>query len=250
MPHSIFSGFSSSFMIFFNSKSIFICKNIYSWKSFFKPFFIANKISLDITLLEFYQLSNIEFHVFATEINQFILTDISYKTHPDLSLITAVQMTTAIPLLFEPVFLDDNKCFIDGGLMCNYPIHQCICAAESPDDILGIINNYTQYDETSVNKETNVLDYLFGILGKIIDTIRTPYEINIKEKIKHEIIYDATYMSISNIRAAISSKDEREQMLMDGQAAGMEYLDNLYKKSAQESEKEFDKESEKESEKE
>ena len=55
----------------------------------FKPLLSAKGLELDITLLQLYEYSNIEFHCFATDFNAFKLADLSYKTHPDLSLIKA-----------------------------------------------------------------------------------------------------------------------------------------------------------------
>ena len=70
---------------------------------FYKPFFSARDISLEVTLKEFYEISNIEIHLFTFDINNFELCDISYLTHPDLSLLTAVYMSSAIPILFSPI---------------------------------------------------------------------------------------------------------------------------------------------------
>jgi len=75
--------------------------NIYSNKGLFdsklmeiifKPLFDAKNISLDITLKDFYEYSRIELHIFSIEINELKLVEISYITHPDLSVINAVMM--------------------------------------------------------------------------------------------------------------------------------------------------------------
>ena len=48
-------------------------------------------------------------------------------------------MTCALPVLISPVFID-NKCFMDGGVGCNYPLSFCIEAGNNPDEILGFKN--------------------------------------------------------------------------------------------------------------
>ena len=65
----------------------------------FRPLLDAKDISMDITLEEFYKFSNIELHLFSFEINEYKVHDISYITHPSLPLMTAIQMTCALPVL-------------------------------------------------------------------------------------------------------------------------------------------------------
>jgi len=50
----------------------------------YETFIDAKDISCDITLLEFYEYSKVEIHIFTFEINVFELVDVSYKTHPDI----------------------------------------------------------------------------------------------------------------------------------------------------------------------
>ena len=70
-----------------------------------QPLLEAKELSLDTTLKDFYDYSEIELHMYAIELNSFEKIDISYKTHPDLKLLTAINMTTAFPLMFPPVFM-------------------------------------------------------------------------------------------------------------------------------------------------
>ena len=63
---------------------------------------------MNITMSEIYEYSKIELHLFAFELNEFEIIDISYKTHPKLRLLTALQMTCSVPVLFTPVFIEDK----------------------------------------------------------------------------------------------------------------------------------------------
>ena len=69
----------------------------------FKPLLDAKDLSIHITLKEFYMYSKIELHFYSFEINQFKTEDISYLTHPELSLIDAVMMSSSLPILVTPV---------------------------------------------------------------------------------------------------------------------------------------------------
>ena len=119
---------------------------------FFKPFFNSRDISMKMTLREFYEYTKIDFHVFSLEINRFQVVDISHKTHPDLELLKAVHMTSAIPMVVSPFCVDDD-CFIDGGIISNYPLDYCIknnCITDTNgyEEILGLRNNYIKDSET------------------------------------------------------------------------------------------------------
>ena len=78
----------------------------------FKPLLNAKDLDLNINLKDFYEYSKIEMHFFSFEINRFELVDISYKSHPELSLLSAIQMTCALPVFLTPVFTKVDT-FID-----------------------------------------------------------------------------------------------------------------------------------------
>ena len=94
----------------YTKKGIFDIKTI---EKCFKPLLDAKDIPMDVHLEDFYKLSNIELHFFSFEINEYKVQDISYLTHPTLPLMTAIHMTSALPVLVNPVCID-NKCYIDG----------------------------------------------------------------------------------------------------------------------------------------
>ena len=100
----------------------------------FKPLFDAKNIPMGITMKGLYELSGIDLHLFSLELNAFEMCDISHKTHPNIPVLTAVHMTSAIPVLFSPVCFD-GKCYVDGGIMNNYPLNYCLKDHPEVDDI-------------------------------------------------------------------------------------------------------------------
>ena len=160
----------------------------------FKPLLAAKGLDIDITLLQFYEYSNIEFHCFATNFNAFKLADISYKTHPELSLIKAVAMSAALPILFKPIE-HEGKMYIDGGLMGNFPIKNCLENNSCELDEILAINafNYNDIiDETSakdgeklymIDNSSTLFDYITNMIRKLVkeiganDTITLPNEL-------------------------------------------------------------------------
>lgn len=127
---------------------IYSKKGIYDHKFaeiIFKPLLRAKSLPLTITLKELFAFSNIELHLYSLEINQFKTVDISYKTHPDLPLLDSIVMTCAIPTIFAPL-CKNNECYVDGGIVINYPLNKCIDDGHSPDEILGVRFNYLSID--------------------------------------------------------------------------------------------------------
>jgi len=204
----------------YTKKGIFDIKII---EKCFKPLFDAKDISLNITLEDFYKLSNIELHLFSFEINEYKVQDVSYLTHPQLSLMTAVQMTCGIPILMTPVCIDD-KCFIDGGMACNYPLNYCIESGKNPDEILGFKNKYNDKRTNTINSESTLLDFLLNFLFKAVFSVSNSY---IQPQLKNEIICDAKYLSIDILRNALSNIEVRKELFNTGTQQAKIFLSNL-----------------------
>lgn len=112
-----------------------------SMEIIFKSLLLGKDLSLEITLKEFYEYSKIQLCMHSFEINDFKMESISYINYPDLPLLSALQMTSAVPVFISPVCID-GKCFIDGGVVSNYPIKFCLEVVKNPDEILGFKNYY------------------------------------------------------------------------------------------------------------
>jgi len=187
---------------------------------FYKPFFNAKDVSLDITLKKFYELSNIEIHLFSLEVNHFKLEDISYLTHPDLQLLTAIQMSCAIPILISPVCTED-KCYVDGGVVCNYPINQCILRNQNINEILGLRNKYVNNHDNIVKNQSTILEYVINFISKLVNNV----SIKIEDKnIPNELIYEVESMNLSYIQSTLSSKEARQTLIESGVEAAKEFL--------------------------
>lgn len=190
---------------------------------FYKPFFNARDISLEITLKEFYELSNIEIHLFSLDINNFNLDDLSHISHPDLQLLTAVQMSSAIPVLISPVCIDD-KCYVDGGVVCNYPMNQCILRAGNVDEIFGLRNKYIKNDDNIVKEKSTILEYVMNFISKLVNNVSLRFE---EQTVPNELIYDAELMNLSNIQLTLSSKEARQNLIDSGIEAGKLFLSEI-----------------------
>ena len=200
----------------YTKKGIFDVKTV---EKIFKPLFSAKDLALDINLQDFYNYSKIELHFFAFDINDFKIEDISYKTHPNISVITALQMTCSLPVLVAPVCID-NKCYIDGGIVCNYPLNKCL-ELYNQDEILGIKNQYDKNDSNRVDSNSTMLDFLMSFVFKMIQNMDTGDK---QTSIKNEIICKADFLSIDYLKTALYSMDVRKELFDSGTEFAKEFL--------------------------
>jgi len=187
----------------------------------FKPLFDAKDISLGITMRELFDLSKIELHMYAFDINAFQLDDISYLTHPDLSVITALHMTSTLPILMAPHFIG-TKCYIDGGIINNYPLKHAISSGKVEDEILGFKNSYGPICENPITEESTILELIISFLFK---TIRNLGISHLQPPIKYEVVCNARVLSIEFLRMAVSSVDVRRELFQSGVESAKDFLE-------------------------
>jgi len=192
----------------------------------FKPLLDAKDISIDITLKDFYEYSKIEIHFFSFEINQFKTEDVSYLTHPNISLIDAIIMSSSIPLLFTPVIIE-NKCYIDGGVCANYPLKYCIDNVENEDEVLGFCNQYDCQQKNYIDNDSTLLDFVLCLFFKTFDNLTSNL---VNPKIKYELIFDVKYISLHYLKLAITSKEMRKEIYQKGAEKAKDFITSTFGK--------------------
>ncbi len=130
---------------------------------------IGKNINPDITLLELYKLTKKKMIFGSVCITNKKMEYVSYETYPHLSVLTGVQMTISIPVIFPPVPLN-GKHYIDGGFLDNFNI--CIFH-DRLEEVIGL-NIVTEYDTylAITNAPTyiqNLLFAMFLVLNKTFD---------------------------------------------------------------------------------
>jgi predicted acylesterase/phospholipase RssA len=169
--------------------------NLYNQKGIFKraifektlyPLLEGRGLSGNITMKELFEYSKIDIHFFSLELNSMTKTDLSYKTHPDLRVVDAIYMSSACPILFSPCIDESSKtCYVDGGLICNYPVNECIENEKCmPDEILGMRNIFEHY-VNPVIESTSVFEYFTSIYKQV-----TMYALNEQsyQPIQNEVV--------------------------------------------------------------
>ena len=186
----------------------------------------AKDLKVNITLKELYEHNKIEIHMYTTNINSSMIekVDISYKTHPELSVIKALNMSMCYPFLFKPVCINENECYIDGGLLNNYPLNDCIEQQKSEDnvnedikdEILAFKNIWVQDEKNQyiIKEESSVVDFLLVLMRKMhcsIDTER--HQTEVKNTIK---CYIEGLDGLPQWLEALSNEEMRKSLIEKG----------------------------------
>ena len=179
------------------------------------PLFTAKNLSENVTMIEFYEHTKIDIHMFSTEINGSRLkkVDISHTSHPSLRVVDALAMTMAYPFVFSPVCID-NQCFIDGGLMNNYPLRDCIENQKCEESEILSFKNVWVVDDCKVTNDSNIFDYISTIFRKMNREIDTEVE---QGEIKHTV--RCLIEELNGLPAwydALSSEKNRRQLIERG----------------------------------
>lgn len=179
-----------------------------------KPLLSAKDLSENITLSEYNEYTKIDHHFFTVELNSFEKIDLNHKTHSDLSLLSALEMSCAVPILCKPV-ITDNKCYVDGGLFDNYPINECLKNEKCTEyQVLGIRNKWTQ-DDISITDNMNLFQYLQVSLQKIVKHVQKD---NIPKAIRYEVkcLCDENVSEISNWIVYMTDREKRLELIKSG----------------------------------
>jgi len=209
--NNIFEAYSKKGL--FDEKTILKC---------FKPLLNGKDIALNITLKDFYDYSKIELHFFTFDVNTFDTFDISHLSHPLLSLMTAIQMTCALPILMTPV-CQDGKCYIDGGVTTNYPLKNFIDSLPIKDinETLGFRNQYGKEESnTVISSDSTLLDFTMSFVFKLIKNVSTE---RFQPIIPYEIVYDVSNLSVTLFKTTLSSESTRELLYNSGIETAKEF---------------------------
>lgn len=119
---------------------------------------IQNKnIDPTITFKQLFEKTGITLIINASCINDKQAYYFSHKTYPNMSVILATRMSTALPIYFAPV-LFEGKMFLDAGCIDNYPIQLF------KDTITSVIGFYLAETIEYVKEINNLEDFIINLV--------------------------------------------------------------------------------------
>lgn len=185
------------------------------------PLLLSRDYDINVTMQQLYDRTGIDLHVIATEINQNVCVDISHETHPNWRLVDAVFSSCSLPGLFSP-YIDvsiPNSAFMDGGLLCDYPINNCVekySLHENLKSVFGIVHRKPATVSTYITRESTLLDYITKLTMILLNT-NLEKQLLSSIKIPHEM--EIFNIPMSAIQTAISSEDTRRELVEIGKNA-------------------------------
>jgi predicted acylesterase/phospholipase RssA len=210
-----------------NIFDIFMKKGFYGadfFVTFFKPFFDSKDIDMNITMSELHTLTGVDVHFCTTELSSLTFMSISHETHPNVEALTAIQMSAACPLIISPVF-SDGKCYIDGGLLCNYPMSICLKRYPDKTEILGI-GNQIKDNREDVTEESSLLEFIENLLYSMVSNLgnRIKDDGNI-ENIPVYVSIPIPNVTLTSIQNTFSDMNLRNGLLETGRERATAFLE-------------------------
>ena len=156
-----------------------------------KPLFLGKDLDINITLKEFYDLNKIKFNIYVSNISLFKKEVFNYITKPNVPVIKAITMSMAIPILFQPIYYNNNL-YLDGGIFLNTPLNECYLTENCDKDNILVMyndsrccidlsnsfykkNNYNFYCEEKnicdTSENSNILEYVLMLLKTLFTKI-------------------------------------------------------------------------------
>ncbi len=192
-----------------------------------KPLLKAKDLKLHITLQEFYDYCKIDIHFFTFDINNFQTYEINYINHPNMLLVEALTISSSLPGIFMPTILDE-KCLIDGGVMCNFPINECLRDHTLADEILGIKIEYENNENNpnlQITQDTTLLEYTICLTTNAMNFIKNSVSLqNIKNILLVKI--DNNPLSLDEIKLTINNQEIRQNLINKGFQDAINFLQN------------------------
>ena len=127
---------------------------------------LHNKLQVnDITLKNLYIKTNKKLVIITTCLTNNKAYTLDYISHPNLSLIKALQMSMCIPIYFEPI-LFNNQLYIDGSVLSHFHIDYF---NRNDKSVLGIL---LYNDNIFKTNEINTFeDYIFNLIELLLNNI-------------------------------------------------------------------------------
>ena len=182
----------------------------------------AQDCTENTTFSELYQKTNKELYMYTIDIQSFEMIELSHKSHPDLPIIQGLMMSAALPPFIRPIEYE-NKYYMDGGVLENYPLTRCLTNTESPDEILGI-NIIKDESNKFVVEDSNVLTYALYVINKMWKKLLIEdTQSSIKNQVN--IITNTSCVSSPGLwKDFFNSRDYRQKLYDQGFNEAIEFL--------------------------
>ena len=180
----------------------------------YDPLFKGKDMDINsINLKDFYDKTNKEVHIYSTNITDGEIVDFSYITHPEWKLIDVLQASICLPTIVVPV-IKDNKCYIDGGMINNFPSEYALKQFDN-NEIIGIKT------ESSVGNENETelnFDNIINFLSYIVFQSHSKLIVKryVRDELNNLFIINKDAVDMVDVFSVFNSKDKRNEYFEQG----------------------------------
>jgi predicted acylesterase/phospholipase RssA len=193
--------FDMNFLNINDTKGIITSDHLYSM---IKPFMLAYDIPDTFTLLDLYNKSQIDLHVFTTKLNDMSSVDLNHIMYPNVTIHEAIAMSSSVPIIFTPVFYNGDY-YIDGGILNHCPISPN--AEHDTTLIINITANIKDYTH-----DTPLLEYINIIILKSLRVLSKFNQMIDKYKHYYEIKTEISMFDIQSWDNAFKHIEQRKKL--------------------------------------
>lgn len=148
----------------------------------------------DINFIDFAKLTGNHLVICVANLTKQQPEHFNMETHPDCSVIEAIRMSIAIPIIFTPIHYKDCL-YIDGGLYESFPISYVEKYKDPLQDTIAI-NTVVLYNDII---PTNFFEYMFFMFISLLEKVNTKIEHSPKLEIV-QIVFQHQDMQIFDIQ--------------------------------------------------
>ena len=156
--------------------------------------------------------------VFATDLTNVELKEFSNKSTPNVIIAEAVRASMSIPLIFVAWKftnnVPDDHLYVDGGLLCNYPIS----AFERLDNTLGFFLKIEE--ESNPLDHNNMMKYIERLLTTVMQRQAIDFLSN-SDQVKASVFINSLGISSTNFKL---TNDEKTKLFNEGKKSVLSYL--------------------------
>lgn len=205
---------------------------LYGLKEFsemLRPALQGKDFGIDVTFQEFYERTGIEIHFVVTELNKFQTIDFSHKTHPKQGLVEACYMSCCYPFGFTPIYRD-GCCYIDGGIINDYPVNECI--RDQKCDIREILGIKMLWERKPANltDKSSVIQFISTFFNQIKGNL---FENRPTTPIPNEVVCVSKVFASQDWMNWMKDENYRRELVLRGETFANVFLS--YRRNFQES---------------
>ena len=127
-------------------------------------------INENTTLQELYDITGVDFYIYTVRIIGLEVIELSHYSHPNLTILKAITMSSSIPYIFKPVWFEDSF-HIDGGLLMNDPIKPCLNRVMDKREVISIRINFMDNNISTAHEYINIFAYTQMLFSNIFNKI-------------------------------------------------------------------------------